>query len=46
MISKINVRMCGGNSLKMTGMTMAWTFVALGLSANLAKSAMFRPKVA
>jgi len=46
MISKIDLRMCGGNSLKMTGMTMAWTFVALGLSAYLAKSAMFRPKVA
>lgn len=36
----------GRNSLKMAGMTMAWTFCALGLLAYLEKSAMFRPKVA
>jgi len=34
------------NSLKMKGMTMAWTFCALVLLAYLEKSAIFRPKVA
>jgi hypothetical protein len=34
------------NSLKMTGITMAWTFCALGLLAYREKSAMFKPNVA
>jgi hypothetical protein len=32
--------------LKMHGITMAWTLIAFGLLAYLAKSAMFKPKVA
>lgn len=34
------------NSLNMIGITMAWTFTALGLLAYLAKSAIFKPRVA
>lgn len=42
----VNVPMWLAFLLKMAGMTIAWTFCALGLLAYLEKSAMFRPRVA
>lgn len=43
---KIHARVGGEDSLKMQGMTKAWTFCALGVLEYLAKSAMFSPRVA